>query len=316
MLNYHDHCRRITARRHVTALFRRGTLPGAILIAVLCAPVVNAQQPQSVAVLDYLERDGSGAPPEFGALVAERIRSELRGTGQVVVVAESLLASALAEVGLDVADVTSLGRATTLADTMGAEALVFGSYESYGSVLKITSQIATAGASRLRVVEVAEHMASRTPDQIVEAVASSVIPILVPVERRPTAEPPERDDIVVTQRKRPFKWGGWLSLGVAAGAVAGAVSWHTSSEDEWDAYLNALDPDAIRTHYDDSNRYLTWRNVAFGVGGAALVSALYYFYYKDYGATEEWASVVPMPKLTLQPGRASVALAWRLPGIG
>jgi hypothetical protein len=290
-----------------------------ITAAVLLPQGANAQEStHTVAVLEYLARNGSAAPPAFGQLVSGRIRDQLQVTGKVTVLDDSLVASALSRLGFEVSEVTSLGRASVLADTLGAEAVVFGTYESYGSVLKVTSQLAILGANHLRVVEVAEHMASRSPEDIAAAVASGVVPLVVPPsEGDPTAlGPPERTDVTLGARKKPIKWGGWVSLAVAAGAVYGAAVSHQRSEDEWDAYLNALDPDVIRGHYDESNRYLTWRNLSFGLGGTALLSTLYYFYYRDYGATEEWASVVPIPTVDLRGDRVSVALTWRLPGTG
>jgi hypothetical protein len=291
-----------------------------IAAVVLSSPVASAQeQTRTVAVLEYVARNGGAAPPGFGRLVLERIRDELQTTGRVTVLADTLVAHGLADLGFGVSEVTSLGRASVLADTLGVETIVFGSYESYGSVLKVTSQLAVRGATHLRVVEVAEHLASRSPEDIATSVASGVIPLVVPPsELSPTTAvgPPERTDITLGARRKPIKWGGWISVAVAAGAAYGAAISHQRSEDEWDEYLKELDPDAIRTHYDESSRYLTWRNISFGLAGTALVSALYYFRLKDYGVTEEWASLLPVPTVDVRGDRMSVALTWHLPGTG
>jgi hypothetical protein len=288
------------------------------MAAAPCSPAfcqpAEEQARRTIVVLSYTTRGGEGLPVDFGETIATRIAARAEESGRANVVPDSLVYLVLAKTGSASSDVTTLGRARALADSVGADTAVFGSYESFGTVVKVTSQLATPGASRLRVLEVAEHLGRKTPSEIAQAVAVGIVPLLVPAEREDRAVAPEREEIVVTGRKRPFKVGGWLSLAVAAGSVAGAVNWHLRSEDEWDKYLDSIDPPTMRRHYDDSSTYLTMRNVAFGVGTAAVLSALYHFYQKDYGATEEWAG--PVPTIDLAEGQVTVALRWPLPGGG
>jgi hypothetical protein len=306
---------RAVALLHATAC-RKALVLAACWGAVLAAPELALAENavQSVVVLEYVARNGEELPATLGGLLAERIRAGAEKTGRVAVVPDSAVRSILDEMGSDYRRVSTLGRATALAESLGARMAVFGSYESYGTVVKVTSQLATVGARRLRMVEVAEHLGSRTLDEIADAVADEIVPLLAPSEAAQRSLTPERDELVPAGRKKPVKGGGWASLALAAGAAAGAVYGHGKSNDEWDRYLAEIDPDLMKRRYDEANRHYTLRNVSLAVGGAALLSAAYYFYYKDYGGTEEWASRAPLPTIGIGDGAVAVALSWPLPG--
>ncbi len=310
--------RREAARRPHATVCRRAFVLAASLGALVAAPEAAWAENvvQSVVVLEYVAKNAEGLPASFGELLAHRIRAGAEKTGRVVVVPDSAVRSALDEMGLDHRRVSTLGRAAALAESLGARVAVFGSYESFGTVVKVTSQLATVGASQLRMLEVAEHLGSRTFDEIADAVAHGVVPVLAPSEAAQRSLTPERDELVPARRKKPVKVGGWASLALAAGAVAGVAYWHGKSNDAWDRYLAEIDPDLMKKHYDEANRYYTLRNVSLGVGATALLAAAYYFYYKDYGKTEVWASRAPLPTVAIGDGALTVALSWPLVGGG
>lgn len=202
------------------------SLPAALCTAFLCAGIVFAQTPPSIAVTDL---DAEGLDQSEVKVLSEQLRYELSQTNSFSIVERSRMEDILREQGFQQSGCTSDACAVEMGQLLGVSYMVTGTVGKAGDYTIVNARIVDVGSAKVIVNERVKHSGSieslidkRLP-QIAERLTAGFGAYIDPTAARETS--PEPSDTTVSEESGGMSRGGKVVLisSLAAVAVGGGV---------------------------------------------------------------------------------------------